>query len=165
MFDKFGEFDSAEELNRAAAAQFKEGNEKAIYDIAKENGIDIEDAEDYMDGVIAELVSVRSAAIGKLKVEAEEYKLKGLLGEWVDELTALCMEDEAFAKAVRRKGKELAELIARFADHGYENSVEVDKRIVAKTNKVKGIVGNHKFAIGVPDKKTRRELAKAYYLG
>ncbi len=165
MFDKFGEFDSAEELNRAAAAQFAGGDEQAIYDIAEENGIDKEDAEDFMDGIIPELVTVRTAAIGKLKVEAEEYHLKGLLGEWVDELRALCMEDEEFAKAVRKKNKELAGFVAKIADHGYEYSVEVDKRIVAKTNKVKSIVGSHKFSIGIPDKKTRRELAKAHYLG
>ena len=38
MYDKFGEFDSAEELNRAAAAQLREGDTEAIYIIAKENG-------------------------------------------------------------------------------------------------------------------------------
>ena len=49
MFDKFGEFDSVEELNRAAAAQREEGDEEALFLLAKENGIDKEDAEDYMD--------------------------------------------------------------------------------------------------------------------
>ena len=49
MFEKFGEFDSAEELNRAAAAQFKEGDTEAILTIAKENGIDEEDARDYIE--------------------------------------------------------------------------------------------------------------------
>ena len=44
MFDKFGEFDSAEELNRAAAAQKKEGDYEAIYALAKEDGIDREEA-------------------------------------------------------------------------------------------------------------------------
>lgn len=34
MFDKFGEFDSAEEINRAAAAQLKEGDLDAIKTIA-----------------------------------------------------------------------------------------------------------------------------------
>lgn len=35
MFDKFGEFDSAEEINRAAAAQLKEGDLDAIKTIAR----------------------------------------------------------------------------------------------------------------------------------
>ena len=42
MFDKFGEFDSCEELNRAAAAQFKEGDDEALIALAEENGIDRE---------------------------------------------------------------------------------------------------------------------------
>lgn len=42
MFEKFGEFDSCEELNRAAAAQLAEGDTDAIYTIAEENGIDRE---------------------------------------------------------------------------------------------------------------------------
>ena len=89
MFDKFGEFDSAEELNRAAEAQYREGDEQAIYGIAEENGIDKEDADDFMDGIIRTLATVRTAAIGKLKVEAEEYHLKGLLGEaYHDGITA-----------------------------------------------------------------------------
>ena len=50
LFEKFGEFDSAEELNRAAAAQLAEGDIDAIYEIAEENGLDREDAEDYIDG-------------------------------------------------------------------------------------------------------------------
>lgn len=50
MFDKFGEFDSAEEINRAAAAQLKEGDLDAIKTIAEENGLDPEDAEDFCTG-------------------------------------------------------------------------------------------------------------------
>ncbi len=42
MFEKFGEFDSCEELNRAAAARLAEGDTDAIYTIAEENGIDRE---------------------------------------------------------------------------------------------------------------------------
>ena len=44
MFDKFGEFDSYEEINRAAKAQLEEGDLEAIKTIAEENGLDPEDA-------------------------------------------------------------------------------------------------------------------------
>ena len=43
MFDKFGEFDSYEEINRAAKAQLEEGDLEAIRTIAEENGLDPED--------------------------------------------------------------------------------------------------------------------------
>ena len=57
MFEKFGEFDSAEEINRAAEAQKREGDTEAVLVIAEENGIDREDAEDFLDGIVPELAS------------------------------------------------------------------------------------------------------------
>lgn len=165
MFDKFGEFDSVEELNRAAAAQKAEGDEEALIAIALENGIEKEDAEDYMDDCVEELATPLMAAIGKLNLEKEEYKLQGILLDWVDDLINMCTEDEAFCRAVRKKGKGLDGFIALTAESGYENRAIVDKRIVKKTKKIKNIIGNHEFSIGIPDKKTRRELANKYYLG
>ena len=53
MFDKFGEFDSSEEINKAAAGLLREGDRESIVILAKENGIDKADAEDYIDGVLA----------------------------------------------------------------------------------------------------------------
>ena len=47
MFDKFGEFDSAGELNEAAAGQLAQGDLTALYELAEENGIEKPDAEDY----------------------------------------------------------------------------------------------------------------------
>ena len=40
MFEKYGEFDSAEEINEAVKAQLEEGDTDAILEIAMENGID-----------------------------------------------------------------------------------------------------------------------------
>lgn len=40
MWDKFGEFDSWEEINRAAKAQLEEGDMDAVRAIAEENGIE-----------------------------------------------------------------------------------------------------------------------------
>lgn len=45
MFDIFGEFDSAEEINEAAAAQLAEGDIEAIMTIARENGMIADDAQ------------------------------------------------------------------------------------------------------------------------
>lgn len=73
LFEKFGEFDSAEELNRAAAAQLAEGDIDAIYGIAEENGIDREDAEDYIDGAAPELCTPIMAALGKLKAAPSSF--------------------------------------------------------------------------------------------
>lgn len=165
MFDKFGEFDSAEEINRAAAAQRDEGDTQAIMIIAGENGIDKEDAEDFIAGHLDELTTPLLAALGRLAVESRELKLAGVLIDWTDELKTMCTESPEFALAVRRKGKDLAGYIALTAEAGYEHRAVVDKRIVEKTTTMRQIMGSHEFAIGIPDKKTRRELAEKYYLG
>lgn len=165
MFDRFGEFDSCEELNRAAAAQREEGDTEALMLLAEENGIDKEDAQDYADGAVEELTTPLLAALGKLEVESRELKLGGVLIDWTDELKAMCTESPEFASAVRKKGKELAGYIALTADSGYEHRAVVDKRIVNKTIKVKNVIGSHEFSIGIPNKKMRRELAEQYYFG
>ena len=48
MFDKFGEFDSAEEINKAAAGL----DETELKKLAEENGLDEDDAMDYCGGLI-----------------------------------------------------------------------------------------------------------------
>lgn len=165
MFDKFGEFDSAEEINRAAAAQKAGGDDEAVMGIAMENGIDKEDAKDYLDGIVGELTTPLLAALGKLDIESRELKLSGILIDWTDELKLMCSESPEFALAVRRKGKDLAGYMALTAESGYKNRAVVDRRIVERTSTIKRIAGTQEFAIGIPDKKTRRELAREYYLG
>lgn len=165
MFDKFGEFDSVEELNRAAAAQKAEGDEEALVELAKENGIDKEDAEDYMDDCIDELATPLSAALGKIKVEAEVYRIQNILIDWVQELETECTDSEELARAVRRKCKGLDGYIAALADAGFRHKAVVSKDIVSKCSKeLKKMAGNHEFYIGVPDKATRKRIMKEYYL-
>lgn len=165
MFEKFGEFDSAEELNRAALAQRNEGDEEAVRALAEENGLDPEDAEDFLDGCVDFLVMPFNAAVGKLTVERKELKLEGILADWTNDLIDMCSENKELSLAVRRKGKELAEYIARIIDEGYEHQITVDGRIVEKTQQVKKIMGNHVLTIGAEDSRTRRRLAVEYYCG
>ena len=83
MFEKFGEFDSAEEINRAAEAQKREGDTEAVLVIAEENGIDREDAEDFLDGIVPELASPLMAAMGKLRVEEPDLDPEGIKKDWL----------------------------------------------------------------------------------
>lgn len=166
MFDKFGEFDSYIELNKAAAAQRAEGDEEALILLALENGLDREDAEDYMDGCVDELCNMTMAAVGKLSVEMEALKLEKVLKDWAEELKSWCIDDYVIAEGVRRKGKRLAQYIALLASDGFKNKATVSKEIVNLCSKeIKQIVGNHEFAIGIPDKATRHRIAEEYYGG
>ena len=164
MFDKFGEFDSAEELNRAAAAQRDEGDEEALVALALENGIDREDAEDFMDRVpgMDELCTPYMAALGKLKVEKEEMKLKRELQDLAEEVETECQTNEAVAAGVRRKGKSLAAYLAKIIDAGYKNAILIPAEI---TREVKEVPAQYRNQIrtGMPSKAERLDIMRRYY--
>ena len=77
MEKKFGIFNTVEELNRAAAAQKEEGDLEALIGIAVENGLEKEDAEEYMESEDPEdfLCNATMAAIGKLNMEEQDLHL------------------------------------------------------------------------------------------
>ena len=108
MFDKFGEFDSVEELNEAAEGLLKEGDEKSLFELAQENGIEKEDVEDYIDGCTDTLASVSLAAYGRLKVEeaaANAKKGEEMIARVLFSMVrGMCLK-ESFAAAVVAKGK------------------------------------------------------------
>ena len=113
MYNKFGEFDSWEELNIATEGQKTEGDEAALKDLAKENGIDIEDAEDYFDGALKTLCNPMTAALGKIKVEVEDIKPVGGMKDWVAYINTQIHEDENFAIAVDTKERTLSTAYTR----------------------------------------------------
>ena len=65
MFEKFGEFNSAEELNNKA--EELKGNIQELKQLAEENGLEEDDVNDYIDGAITELATPLTAAMGKIK--------------------------------------------------------------------------------------------------
>lgn len=158
MYEKFGEFDSWEEVNRAARAQLEEGDLDAIKEIAEENGLDPEDVEDFYAGAIEELTTPTLAAIGKLDVEAKDLKIDGVLKDWKDFLVELCTEDEPMSIAVRRKGKSLTEVFARILKEGFNTKTRLDDRIV----KAAGL--KTPIYMGMPGKAAVRKIIREYYL-
>lgn len=166
MFEKFGEFDSVEELNRAAAAQKAEGDEEALLALAEENGIDKEDAEDYMDDCTDELATPLMAAVGKIKVESEHLKLAGVLIDWKDTIMEMCTEDIKMQHAVRKKGKSLTGCMAKLMAFAFENKVQISEEIIRETKvnhngKVEQMRGP--VYMGVPNKREVRQIARKYY--
>lgn len=151
MFDIFGEFNSVEELNLAAAGQKAEGDEEAFYALAKENGIEKEDAMEYWNGDTDKLATVSIAAFGRLDIlekeeietkknEVEKMPLKVILTM----LKGMCA-DEEMAKAVMLKEKRLTKIIEAMKNE-------------AKKHKV----GNMAMACGTD--RQLCEIIKAYYM-
>ena len=160
MWDRFGEFDSVEELNMAAAGQKAEGDEAALIALAEENGIDKADAQDYMDGLVGELASPLMAAQGKIKVESAELKPVEIMEDWVQYILLRCTEDPEMTKAVRRKGKSIKGCIAALLHWSFRHQNSVDKEILEAAGVTAG-----KCTLGIPGVGTARKIITNYYLG
>lgn len=158
MFDKFGEFDSWEEINRAAAAQKEEGDFEALKEIAKENGIDEEDAQDYIDGVVDELCNTSMAAIGKINIEKKALGLTEIMADWADYIIKESIEDEKMALAVRKKGKSLAGAIGEVLKQSWKIKAAVPKEVMEAA-------GIHaRVEMGIPGYATVTKILRDYYL-
>ena len=160
LYEQFGEFDSYEEINKAAAAQLAEGDAEAIYKIAEENGIDKEDAEDFINGDCPEFCTPIMAAHGKIDVEAKYLGLKEAELDYADLIRRECLNDEDFALAVRKKGKSLIGCIGELLKWSFTNKYKVDSRII----KASGIFNSH-VEMGIPGMRTAKKIIREYYLG
>ena len=167
MFDKFGEFDSAEDMNKVAEDILKNGNKKDLLKLAEENGIDKEDAEDYIDGITSEFATPLMAARGKLEVESKDLDIKGMLTDWRDMILKMCMDDQKICVAVRKKGKSLKECMAKMIAYSFDNKMQISSKIVdatmvthnGKKVKLKGPI-----YIGFPNRMETKKLIEEYYL-
>lgn len=73
MFEKFGKMDY-EELIRTAAAEREEGDLEALITLAVENGLEKEDAEDYMDYIVDSLATPTWQQLPKSKVKRKNWE-------------------------------------------------------------------------------------------
>ena len=160
IFTKYGEFNSADEINEAAQNQLAQGDIEAVREIAKENGIDLDDAEDFIAGGWDRICSPTSAALGKIAVETEAMKITGIMKDWIRYIQMCISESQEFAVAVRSKGKSLAGALGAILKESEKLMQEVDEAILEEANINFG--GTVKF--GIPEESKVREIVKAYYL-
>lgn len=160
MFEKFGEFNSAAEINETAVNLRREGDRENVKILAKENGIDEDIAEAFLDGDILFLCDPMAAAIGKIEVEAGELRTVEIMADWVEYLKARCFEDEEMALAVRRKGKTLKGAIAALLKWSFKNQNPVDKDIMMAAGVTTG-----RCTLGIPGMARAKKIMTDYYLG
>ena len=160
MFEQFGEFDSAEEMNECAAGLKREGDRESLYAMARENGLEDEDVDDYADGYVEQLVNPLMAALGKIEVEEKELKPEHIMTDWVTYIKTKCAQDENVARAVRKKGKSIKGCIAEVLKYSFKIRKPVDADIV----KAAGI-SNGRVDLGIPGMLEVREIIDTYYLG
>ncbi len=167
MFKKYGEFDSFEEIN-AKAKEFLEAEDiDAVRELAKENGLDQEDTEDYIDGAENRLCTVLMAAMGKLNVEQKNLEICGVLWDWTGYIRDLCMNNYEMAAAVRKKGKKLAECMAALIRFSFEHKVQISDKI-ADITRVTHNGREEKMQkplyLGVPNRADAKKIIYDYYM-
>lgn len=168
MFERFGEFDSCEEINRKAAELLAAADTDAVRKLAEENGLDPEDAEDYIIGAENRLCSILAAALGKLDMEEADLEICGILKIWVDYIREMCTDIAGMAEAVRKKGKSLDKCMSGMIRFSYENKVKVSDKIVnitKVTNNGKEEQMRAPLYIGFPDMAAAKRVIREYYMG
>lgn len=160
MFEKFGELNSFGEINELAENLFNEGDTESLKAMAKENGIQNEFVQMYLQGDIPVLCDPLTAAMGKIDVEVAELKPQEIMEDWVEYLRGQCMENEILAYQVRKKGKSLKGCIAALLKWSFSNQQQIDKDII----KAAGVsVG--KVTLGIPGMARAKKIITDYYMG
>lgn len=112
MYERFGNFDSAEELNACAEGLKEADDTEGLLHLAEENGIPELFARDYIKGESEEFTDLVNAAIGKLETETAAHTDKYVPADPVaDYLKSLCMEEQ-FARRVRSRTKSMEACMA-----------------------------------------------------
>lgn len=167
MFDKFGEFDSFEEINRKAKELLGAADTNAVRELAKENGLDPQDAEDYITGAETMFCTDLMAAVGKLNLEEKDLEIEGILKDWTDCIRDMCVDVDGMAAAVRKKKKKLAECMAALIRFSFENKVQVSDKIVdvtKVTNNGKEEKMRRPLYLGVPNRADAKKIIRDYYM-
>ncbi len=159
MFEKFGEFDSAKELNMCAERLLAEGKTGDLMELAEENGIDVEDARDYADGCTGKFVNTLMAAQGKIEAECRELKPVEIMEDWVEYIKIQCVESELMAAAVRRKGKSIKGCIAELLKWSFAHQIPVGKEILKEAG-----VSAGRVTLGIPGMGTAKRIITEYYM-
>ena len=160
MFDRFGEFDSAAEINKTAVNLRREGDIESLKVLATENGIDPDILEVFVSGDLIYLCYDLTAALGKLDVEVKNVKCAEIMEDWVEYIRSQCFEHPEMARAVRKKGKSLAGCIAALLHWSFKNQNPVDKEIM----KAAGVTAG-RCTLGIPGMATAKKIITTYYLG
>ena len=136
---KLEEFNSYKEINEAAADALAKEDKDRIVRIARDNGLDPEDAESFWLGEIDELTTPLLAAIGKIDIESKDIEIFGIFADWKGAILDLAQKDEKFAMDVRKNDKNLIDCFAAVLKQESKNRKTIDKRICKAAGLPEGI--------------------------
>lgn len=162
LFKIYGKM-SMEELLKKAAELKETGDKKALVNLAKENGLDKEDAEDFINGEVDEFATPVMAAIARLEVEESALEQNDeIVQDWISYIKTNSME-KAFALQVMNPEKSIEGCIAKLLEWSFKHSYEIDKSIMEKVEpKIKEKLPN-KIRLGIPGSSTAKLIIHKYY--
>lgn len=160
MYDKFGELDSAREINELAENLFNEGDFESIKVLSRENGIPDDFVDAYLNGESGQLTDELTAALGKLEVEEADLKMKGIMEDWTEYIKAQAMENDILCHQIRKKSKSLKGCIGSLLAWSFKNQQAVPDDII----KAAGVSAS-KVTMGIPSMRTAKKLIREYYGG
>lgn len=161
MFDKYGEFDSAEEIKEAIQAQIDEGDERAAIEIGLENGLEEMDIEDILDGTASaeEVLTPCVVALGKLQIEAKPYKDNdSIIVDWIEIIKALAIDSEEVSRNIRKKDKSLSGCLGELLKYSFAHAFKIPDEI----SKAAGITSAN-VKLGIPNAGKCKEIIRRYY--
>lgn len=164
-------FKTVKELNDKAAELKSAGDLSELVKLAEKNGLEKEDAEDYMDSDDPEetLCNETMAAIGKLKLEEQDMKLESQMKDWKEFVVQMILEypaqhkeedGAALANAVFNPDKKLLDVLAAGLKMASENRVKIDRRIT----KAAGLPESA-GQIGMCGRDELKKIILDYYMG
>ena len=159
LYEKFGELNSAQEINELAENLFNENDIESLKELAKENGLS-DMVKLYLEGELPDLCDSLSAAIGKIAVEAAELKPREIMEDWVEYLRGQCLENEILAFQVRKKGKTLKGCIAALLKWSFGHQIPIEKEILKEAG-----VSAGRVTLGIPGMAQAKKIITEYYMG
>lgn len=159
LYEKFGELNSAQEINELAENLFNENDIESLKELAKENGLS-DMVQLYLEGELPDLCDTLSAAIGKIEVEAAELKPREIMEDWVEYLRGQCLENEILAFQVRKKGKTLKGCIAALLKWLFGHQIPIEKEILKEAG-----VSAGRVTLGIPGMAQAKKIITEYYMG
>ena len=159
LYEKFGELNSAQEINELAENLFNENDIESLKELAKENGLS-DMVKLYLEGELPDLCDSLSAAIGKIEVEAAELKPREIMEDWVEYLRGQCLENEILAFQVRKNGKTLKGCIAALLKWSFGHQIPIEKEILKEAG-----VSAGRVTLGIPGMAQAKKIITEYYMG
>lgn len=159
MYERFGEFNSADEINKKAMELLEKNDEDGLKVLAKENGIGEDMVILLISGDSEMICDDETAAFGKIEVEIEELKAEEIMLDWAEYIKGCIVKEPVIAKAVRQKGKSLRGCISELLKWSFKNAKPVDKEICKKA------AVPEKITLGIPGMGRAKKIIREYYLG